>query len=170
MNDDARPQGSVDPDAALDPSDLAVLAEVAGMLDAVDPVPDGLVERLQFTLALDEVFAEVAQIGRVLDDALTVRTDLADATRTETLTFSADHLTAMVTLSPSGPGHVRVDGWVSPVGVRRIDFRMQGTQVEAVTDESGRFVAELRSGFVQLVFHPLDPDDGGLVVTPLFKM
>ena len=48
MNDDARPQGSVDPDAALDPSDLAVLSEVAGMLDAVDPVPDGLVERLQF--------------------------------------------------------------------------------------------------------------------------
>ena len=54
------------------------------MLDAVDPVPDRLVERLQFALALDEVFAEVAQIGRVPDDALTVRTDLADAARTET--------------------------------------------------------------------------------------
>ena len=35
------------------------------MLDAVDPVPDDLVERVRFALALDEVYDEVARMSRV---------------------------------------------------------------------------------------------------------
>ena len=46
------------------------------MLDLVDPVPVDLVERMQFALALDEVYDEVAQMSRVLEDALAVRTQL----------------------------------------------------------------------------------------------
>ena len=172
MTDEPTPRSAADPAGELDTTDLAMLTEVAATLDLVDPVPDDLVERMQFALALDEVYDEVAQMVRVLDDALSVRTQLTDATRTETITFSAERLTAMVTLSASAPGRVRIDGWVSPTGVRRIGLRMQGVDDEVHTDESGRFVAEgLREGFVQLVFHPLGPDDdGGLVVTPLFKM
>ena len=173
MTDDLTPGGGADTAGApLDATDRAVLAEVARMLVTVDPVPDDLVERLQFALALDEVYDEVASVTRVLDDALAVRTDLADATRTETLTFSAERLTAMVTVSTAGPGRVRLDGWISPAGVRRIALRMQGDDREVRSDESGRFVADdLREGFVQLVFHPLSgDDDDGLVVTPLFKL
>lgn len=172
MTDDRTPRSTADPGAGLDATDQALLAEVAAMLETVDPVPDGLVERLQFALALDEVYDEVAQISRVPDDALAVRTELADATRTETLTFSAERLTAMVTLSAAGPGLVRLDGWVSPAGVRRVGLRMQRVDEEVVTDESGRFVVDrLRQGFVQLVFHPHGADDdSGLVVTPLFKV
>jgi hypothetical protein len=171
MTDDLTPHGSAQAAAGLDATDLALLGEVAELLDTVDPVPAGLVERLQFALALDEVYDEVAQMSRVPLDALAVRTELTDAVRTETLTFSADRLTAMVTFSAAGPGRVRVDGWVSPGGARRVGVRMQGLDLEVVCDESGRFVADgLREGFVQLVFHPLGPDEGGLVVTPLFKM
>jgi hypothetical protein len=170
MNDDVT--GS---DAPLDDSDVALLARVATMLDVADPVPADLVERVQFSLALDEVFAEVAEMTRVLDDALAVRTDLADATRTETVTFSAERLTAMVTLSRVGTGRVRIDGWITPSGVRTVALRMQGQDLTVQTDESGRFVADdLREGFVQLVFHPREGEDtgdgGGLVVTPLFKL
>lgn len=172
MTDDLTRGGNAAETAALDATDDLLLADVATMLDTVDPVPDDLVERIRFALALDEVYDEVARMSRVLDDALSVRTELTDATRTETLTFSAEALTAMVTLSPAGPGRVRVDGWVSPAGVRRVGLRMQGLDDEVRTDETGRFVAEaVREGFVQLVFHPLGPDDdGGLVVTPLFKV
>jgi hypothetical protein len=172
MNDDRTTHGLDEAaDAPLDATDLAVLAEVATMLDDVDPVPTDLVERMKFAVALDSMYDELAQMTRVPEDALAVRTDLADATRTETLTFSSDSLTAMVTVAASGPGRVRLDGWVTPVGVRRIGLRMQGADGEVRSDESGRFVVEeLREGFVQLVFHPLDPDDGGLVVTPLFKV
>jgi hypothetical protein len=175
MNDDVSGFGGPSADAPLDDSDVALLARVATMLDIADPVPDDLVERIQFSLALDEVFAEVAQMTRVLDDALAVRTDLSDATRTETVTFSAERLTAMVTLSELGSGRVRIDGWVTPSGVRTVALRMQGEELTVQTDESGRFVAvDLREGFVQLVFHPLEgevtDDGGGLVVTPLFKL
>ncbi|HEX5986025.1 MAG TPA: hypothetical protein VFY86_05860 [Nocardioides sp.] len=171
MNDDVSGLSGSSADAPLDDTDVALLAQVAIMLDVADPVPDDLVERIQFSLALDEVFAEVAEMTRVLDDALAVRTDLSDATRTETVTFSAERLTAMVTLSELGAGRVRIDGWVTPAGVRTVALRMQGEDQSVRTDESGRFVAEdLRAGFVQLVFHPLEGEDAGLVVTPLFKL
>jgi hypothetical protein len=172
MTDDLTPGGPPAEESPLDGTDLGLLTDVATMLDTVDPVPDDLVQRIQFALALDEVYDEVARMSRVHDDALAVRTELSDATRTETLTFSAERLTAMVTLSDAAPGRIRIDGWVSPPGVRRVGLRMQGLDGEVHTDESGRFVADaVREGFVQLVFHPLGPDDdGGLVVTPLFKL
>jgi len=170
MTDDLTPSGADTTDAPLDASDQAVLAEVARMFETADPVPVDLVERMQFAVALDEVFDEVAEMTRVLEDALAVRADLDQATRTETLTFSAERLTAMVTLSTAGPGRVRLDGWISPAGVRRVAVRMQGSDRQVSTDESGRFVVDaLREGFVQLVFHPMN-DDEGLVVTPLFKL
>jgi len=172
MTDQTPRGGAHAADAPLDASDEALLAEVAAMLDVVDPVPADLVTRVQFALALDEVYDEVAEMTRLPEDALAVRADVADAVRTETLTFSAARLTAMVTLSASGPGRVRVDGWVTPGGVRRVGLRMQGSDLEVVTDDHGRFVADdLREGFVQIVFHPLEADDDtGLVVTPLFKL
>lgn len=173
MTDDRTPgDGNPAEETPLDATDLALLGDVATLLDTVDPVPDDLVQRIQFALALDEVYDEVARMSRVLDDALAVRSQLTDATRTETVTFSSESLTAMVTLSAAAPGRVRIDGWVSPPGVRRVGLRMQGHDDEVSTDESGRFVADtVREGFVQLVFHPLGPDDqSGLVVTPLFKV
>jgi hypothetical protein len=158
-------------DAPLDDTDAAVLAEIAAMLEVVDPMPADLVGRVQFNLALDEMYDEVAEMTRVPDDALAVRTDIADAVRTETLTFAAARLTAMVTVSAAGPGRVRVDGWVTPPGVRRVSLRMQAADRDVTTDDHGRFVADdVREGFVQLVFHPLGADDDGLVVTPLFKL
>jgi hypothetical protein len=172
MNDDLTPRAAAQADAPLDASDQVLLDEVGTVLDLVDPMPDDLVDRVRFALALDEVFEEVAAISRVPQDALAVRSDLAEAIRTETLTFTADRLTAMVTISPAGRGRVRVDGWVSPAGERRVSLRMQGSDESVRTDESGRFAADsLRSGFVQLVFHGLESEQGGaVVVTPLFKM
>lgn len=173
MTDDVSGLGGTSAaDALLDDSDAALLAQVATMLEVADPVPADLVERMQFALALDEVFAEVAEMTRVQDDALAVRTDLTEATRTETVTFSAERLTAMVTLSGAGIGRVRIDGWVTPSGVRAVALRMQGEDLTVHTDESGRFVVDdLRAGFVQLVFHPLEGEAAeGLVVTPLFKL
>lgn len=172
MIDDDMPQGADLADRPLDATDTDLLTEVAALYDDVDPVPADLVDRVKFALALDEVYDEVAQITRVPVDAAAVRSGLADAVCTDTLTFAAAHLSAMVTVTRSGTGRVRVDGWVSPLGERRVSIRMQGTAVDTVTDDSGRFVVDdLREGFAQLVFHPRE-DEGadGLVVTPLFKL
>ncbi len=159
-------------EAPLDAGDVALLQEAAAMYDAADPVPADLVERVKFALALDEVFDEVARIGRVPADALSVRSELTHAVRSDTLTFSSDRLTAMVTLSRTGHGRVRIDGWVSPEGRRFVDLRMQGTHRQVTTDSDGRFaVDDLRESFVQLVFHGLaSAEHDELVVTPLFKL
>lgn len=162
-------------DEPLDASDVRLLGAVADLLDTIDPVPDDLVDRIRFSLALDEVYAEVASITRLEADALAVRSDPAAGTRTETLTFSSDSLTAMVTVTRTGLDEVRLDGWLAPPAPLRVTVRMQEGNREVTADDAGRFALEgLPQGFAQLSFHPVDTDpaeDGeGVVVTPLFQL
>jgi hypothetical protein len=178
MNDDdtsgADPRLEESADRPMDAADEAILAEVAELLTAVDPVPDDLVGRIQFSLALDEVYAEVAEVTRVAADALAVRHDPMAGERTETLTFTAERLTAMVTVTRNDD-ELRMDGWVAPADRFLVRIRMQEDQRELRTDESGRFVVEgLSEGFAQLSFHRVGqdgtPDDADAVVTPLFQL
>ena len=176
MTDDDFPQGLEPAVAAaaeqpLDAVDEAVLREVALLLEQADPVPADLVGRVQFSLALDEVYAEVAHITRLSDDALAVRGEPDTGTRTETLTFSAERLTAMVTVSRAAPEQVRLDGWLAPAAVLRVRVRMQEGSAEVVSDESGRFVLEgLPEGFAQLTFEPVEGESGERIVTPMFQL
>jgi len=159
-------------DQPLDATDAALLGEVARLYDEVDPVPRGLVERLTFGLAMDEVYAEVAELSRVPVDLAGVRGDLA-AVRTETMTFVADSLTAMITVTRIGPDAVRLDGWVAPAQELQVRLRTQQERLQTRTDATGRFsFAELPDGFVQLSFHPETDGDGGSasVVTPSFEL
>lgn len=167
MSDDASSTSS----EPMDGYDAQLLSGIRAVYDAVDPVPGGLVERLQFALALDEMFAEVAMMTRVADDALAVRSDPVTGRRTETVTFSTDGLTAMVTLSRQD-GRVRVDGWIAPPAAVRVRLRMQEVTRETDADEAGRFVVDdLPEGFAQLSFHPVARDDSdAVIVTPLFQL
>jgi hypothetical protein len=158
----------------MDAADEALLAELAELLTAVDPVPDDLVNRIQFSLALDEVYAEVAEVTRYAADALAVRHDPMAEERTETLTFSAERLTAMVTVTRTDD-ELRMDGWIAPADRFLVRVRMQDDQREIRTDEGGRFVVDgLPEGFAQLSFHRIGedgtPDDSEAVVTPLFQL
>src|SRR5512141_1733163 len=110
----------------LDDVDAATLEQVHELYDATDRVPDDLVERVRFSLALDEMFDEVARMTRMPLDAMAVRGEQSTGTRTETLTFSADRLTAMVTVSRVGPGQLRLDGWLAPPEAFRVRMRIQG--------------------------------------------
>jgi hypothetical protein len=172
MNDELGADGALEEAASrpLDATDDNLLREVAQLLMDVDPVPEDLVQRIQFSLALDEMYAEVAAITRMPMDAMSVRGDTT-GTRTETLTFSAQRLSAMVTVSRSDDG-VRIDGWVAPAGATAVRLRMQDEQRETEVDEAGRFVFEgLPEGFAQLSFHPVDGDEAdSVVVTPLFQL
>ena len=171
MNDD--PQLDELAAQALDDTDATTLAAVRALYDATDPVPSDLVERVNFSLALDEMFEEVARMTRVPLDTLAVRGDQSTGTRTETLTFSADRLTAMVTVSRVAPGQLRLDGWLAPPGQWRVRLRLQGKGArDEVADEQGRFSFDgLDEGFGQLSFHPVDDDAvENAVVTPLFQL
>jgi hypothetical protein len=178
MNDNEKPglEPHVEELAArpMDATDEALLGELAQLLTDIDPVPDDLVSRIQFSLALDEVYAEVAELTRIPADALAVRHDPMAGERTESLTFSAERLTAMVTVTRADDD-LRMDGWVAPAERFLVRVRMQDEQREVETDDSGRFVLEgLPEGFAQLSFHRIGddgaPDDSDAVVTPLFQL
>ena len=157
----------------LDDVDASILEELRATYEDLDPVPDDLVERVKFSLALDEMFEEVARMTRVPVEELAVRGEPTSGTRTETLTFSAERLTAMVTVSRMGPGRLRIDGWLAPNESCRVRLRIQGkSSRETMSDDDGRFSFEdLDEGFGQLSFHPLGDDaPENAVVTPLFQL
>ncbi|WP_148573433.1 carboxypeptidase regulatory-like domain-containing protein [Nocardioides caldifontis] len=154
----------------LDDSDVSVLQEVAALYEQVDPVPPDLVDRVKFSLALDEMFSEVARITRLPVDAMAVRSEPTAEVRTETLTFSTDELTVMVSVSRGGRAGLRIDGWVAPAGVTTVQLRLRDETRELVTDESGRFVLEgLPEGFAQMTFRS-SREERGSVVTPVFEL
>lgn len=170
----------------LDDDDVAALAAVRHLYSAADPVPGDLVDRVLFSVALDEMFDEVARLTRVPLEASTVRG--ADVSmRTETLTFAADSLTAMVTVTRMRTGELRLDGWLSPPAAYRVHLRIQGgREAETRADAEGRFgFDELTEGMAQLGFYPVptepglaadevDPDEASravhTVVTPVFEL
>jgi hypothetical protein len=167
----------------IDDVDTATLNEVRAVYEDLDPVPPDLVDRVKFSLALDEMFDEVARMTRVPQDSSATRSDPVQGTRTETLTFSADRLTAMVTVHRLSSGRLRLDGWLAPPEACEVRLRLQGAvERDTVADAQGRFsFDDLAEGFGQLSFHPVDTSDeepGGArsdgsdnsVVTPLFQL
>ena len=104
-------------------------------------------------------------------DALATRAEQSEV-RTETLTFSAEQLTAMVTISRQGAEGLRLDGWLAPAGVRWVRLRIQdGGEHLTSADGDGRFSFEgLPEGFGQLTFHAAGDAADNSVVTPLFQL
>ena len=170
----------------LDADDAAALAAVRDLYSQADPVPVDLVDRVLFSVALDEMFDEVAQLTRVPMEASAVRG--ADVSmHTETLTFAADSLTAMVTVTRTPTAELRLDGWLSPPAAYRVHLRVRhGEEAETRADAEGRFAFDdLPEGPAQLSFYPvpsepgrtpeeIDPDEptaaASTVVTPVFEL
>src|SRR5262245_21569878 len=103
-------------DAPLDDRDLAVLAELRAVYERVDPVPAGLVEQVQFALALESFDIEVL---RPRDVALAARGE----EQSRTITFDAESLTIMISISATGSDRVRIDGWLAPPAAHEIELR-----------------------------------------------
>lgn len=154
----------------LDDADAATLRLVREAYETAEPVPADLVERVRFAVALDAMFEEVAAMTRVPLDELAVRSE-STGVRTETLTFSADRLTAMVTVTSSPGGRLRLDGWIAPPTLLRVVLRLQGGGEQALTaDEEGRFTFDgLDEGFAQLRFFDEENCENA-VVTPVFQL
>ncbi|MGH3488639.1 MAG: hypothetical protein ACRDP8_12110 [Actinopolymorphaceae bacterium] len=142
------PDRSVPPDSAepLDELDADILRTMRRVVGAVDPVPAGLVDRIQFALALDDIDAEMMRLHE--ESALAgVRGDEA----TRTVTFDSESLTIMVSIRPSAGDTVRLDGWVAPAAQHRVELRIVGGRRLVTADEQGRFVLdEVPRGLMQM--------------------
>jgi hypothetical protein len=150
----------------LDADDLDVLARTARLFDTLDPVPAGLVERIQFGLTLDALQAEIAQLQRSGEPA-GVRSASSEA---QSVTFTSATLTTMITITPTTVERVRIDGWIAPGAGVAVELRIDGQSRATTADADGRFVIDdVARGLAQFVLRP--PGDGSRpVVTPALEI
>jgi hypothetical protein len=149
---------------AVDDTDVQILQRVAELYEQADPVPPGLVERIQFGITLDALHAEIAELQRTAE--LTgVRS--AGAADTQSITFTSTSLTTMVTITVLSADRVRIDGWLAPVGEVSVELRTRDRTLSVTSDADGRFVFEsVPRGLAQFVMHPPAGEDAPGVVTP----
>lgn len=153
----------------LDAADFALLNSVRALYDETDPVPDGLVDRIQFELTLDALHAEVATLMQLDLATAGVRTAATEAVRT--ITFTSDSLTTMVTLTPQGDGTVRVDGWAAPGAHLRVEVLLPDQTIATVADADGRFVFEaVPAGLAKFALHPARGEDTSTVLSPTIEL
>ena len=155
--------------APLDAQDALVLNMIADLYDYIDPVPADLVDRLQFSITLDALNAELAELQQLPEAALAARAEQASLVKT--LTFASDSLTTMVAISPDGPDRVRIDGWIAPGAEATVELH-QGTLTRQVTaDADGRFVFEdVAHGFTRFVMRAAEPASHPPVMTPAVEI
>lgn len=151
---------------ALDETDAVIVHEIADFYDRHDPVPPRLVDRIRFALAWDEVQAELAELARI-PDSLTATRHEPEPEQTETITFTARTLSAMIKVRREG-GTVRIDGWITPPKSLQVRLRQPDGGEVTESDDSGRFSFDgTFGGLSQLVFS----DGAGIVVaTPVFEV
>jgi hypothetical protein len=153
----------------LDNEDLAVLNALRAMYDEADPVPDGLVERIQFEITLDALEAELATLMQLDLAGAGARGTATEAVRT--ITFTSESLTTMVTLTPQPGGGVRVDGWAAPGAGIRVEVLLSGGPRETYADSDGRFVFEtLPSGLAKFALHMDSESGSSTVMSPTIEL
>lgn len=152
----------------LDSEDLALLSSLRAYYEEHDPVPDGLVERIQFELTLDALQAEVATLTQLDLAGAGARSAATESVRT--ITFTSESMTTMVTITPDGEGSVRVDGWAAPGAGIRVQILLTGETRETYADDDGRFVFEqVPTGLAKFALHPID-GESTTVVSPTMEL
>ena len=121
-------------------ADDELMAEVARLVNELDPPPPGLVERTQFAVALDDIDSHVElEVAQWADSRplAGVRGGLPG-----TITFFVGDLTVMVNVTRTGERQ-RIDGWLVPAGAHGVEVRVaeHGSTV-TTADEGGRFVSD----------------------------
>lgn len=149
----------------MDLSREGLLAVVRTVWEDRDPVPEGLVERMQAV-----VQSEVILDGIDLDYELLVLVErsheLAGArgTAAYTLRFASEDTELLLRAVGNESGGARLDGWLAPatrMRVRAIEVTDsgEGRSFEIETDERGRFeFSDLPTGLFRLWLTPLDSD------------
>lgn len=156
-----------DPVAPVDQSDLALLEELRQMYETVDPVPEHLVERILFAVALEELDAGAIEVLRP-DPGAHQLVGARASEDTRTITFDGERVTVMVSIIDGDHDTVRLDGWLAPPAEHPVELRTERGSLRTRCDRDGRFALhDVPHGLAQLVVHPVaDGVATGAVVTP----
>jgi hypothetical protein len=143
--------------------DDELMTQVARLVNELDPMPPGLVERAQFAVAIDDIDDLDLEVARWADNRTLagVRGGLPG-----TITFFVGDLTVMVNVTRTGERQ-RIDGWLVPAGAHGVEVRVAEHGSSTTTaDEGGRFVlTEVPRGTTQLLVR-MHAEQSRTVVTP----
>jgi hypothetical protein len=153
----------------LDSGDAALLNSIRALYDESDPVPDGLIDRVEFELTLDALHAEVATL--ITMDLATAHVRSAATEAVRTITFTSESLTTMVTVTPQPYGTVRVDGWAAPGEGLRVEVLLRDGSRETRTDPDGRFVFDdVPCGLAKFALYVSRGTEVATVLTPTIEL
>lgn len=146
-------------DEPLDDVDIALLASIREMVQATDPMPADLPERIRFSLALRDLEVEVARLAAEEGEPVVAA---RGPEQSRTITFDSDSLTIMIRIEANQDGTARLDGWLAPPQRREIEMKTAADTYSVTSDEQGRFAfARLPRGPAQLVVRPGEPGPSG---------
>jgi hypothetical protein len=150
---------------AIDEHDEELLELLRGCHETLDPMPDSVVQRSLFAIALRDIDAEVFRLAEQHAlEAAGVRGEEA-----RVITFDSDSLTVMIRVSQQS-STVRIDGWLAPPQQCRVELRTGERVISTGADEEGRFVLDaIPRGLAQLVVRrggPLTTGAEQSILTP----
>jgi hypothetical protein len=162
----------------MKPMDLSrdgLLALVRDAWESRDPVPEGLVERMQAAVAAEAMLAD-ADLDYELLLLVEQSRELngARGTAAYTLRFALEETELLLRASPND-GAARLDGWLAPpsqmhVRAEQVVEAGEGRSFEADSDERGRFeFDDLPPGLYRLWLTPLEAG-GRAFGTPAFEI
>lgn len=122
---------------AADDEDRLLLGAIGRMFDELDPMPAGLTDRVRFVLALDSLEAEMASVTSEMALESSVRS--VDSEDVRTLSLAVDEITAVLTVSRSPDGLVRLDGLIVPAMEATVRVIQGRNVMHARSNDLGRF-------------------------------
>ncbi|MGH6656117.1 MAG: hypothetical protein ACRDVE_13045 [Actinocrinis sp.] len=158
----------------LDELDDELLRTLRECHERLDPMPDGVVQRSLFALAVQDIDAEVFRLAEQYRlEPAGVRGGEAQqdggGEEARVVTFDSDSLTIMIRISQLA-GAVRIDGWLAPPQACRVELRSGERTIAAAVDDEGRFVLDaIPRGLAQLVVRlgeSLTGGPGPSILTP----
>ena len=162
--------------SATDLSREGLLKIVRQVWEEHDPMPEGLIERMQAVTQTEAILADTDLDYELL--VLVERSaELAGArgTAAYTLRFAHGETEVLLRTDRDDTGQARLDGWIAPAAAMRVRAsevtdRGEGASWEVETDTNGRFeFADLPSGLYRLWLTPLD-SDAVAFGTPAFEI
>ncbi len=137
------------PGGLLDERDEELLGVLRECHQLLDPMPDSVVQRSLFALAVEDVDAEVFRLAEQYRAEPAGTRGAGEEARV--VTFDSDSLTIMIRISQQA-GSVRIDGWLAPPQACRVELRTGVRIMAAAADDEGRFVLDaIPRGLAQLV-------------------
>jgi hypothetical protein len=144
-------------------ADDELMTQVARLVNELDPMPPGLVERAQFAVAIDDIDDIELEVAHWADNRTLagVRGGMPG-----TITFFVGDLTVMVNVTRTGERQ-RIDGWLVPAGAHGVEVRVaEHGSSTTIADEGGRFVlTEVPRGTTQLLVR-INAEQSRTVATP----